>query len=100
MLLILSLGFTGLVSAKSGEVSFKAKAVLQYGYLYQSTCGWTFNMYTDTPIGQMSASQYDDYMDELIETNDRICKLHGVKPVENFTFNLKNSFNVITKERI
>lgn len=64
---------------------------------YQSTCGWTFNMYTDTPIGLMTASQYDDYMDELMEVNERVCKLHGIKAVEVFTFNKKFSNTIKRK---
>lgn len=86
-ILLASIFIVGFASAKNVFASQK----LQYAYLYQSTCGWTFNMYTDTPIGLMTASQYDDYMDELMEVNERVCKLHGIKPVEVFTFNEKFS---------
>lgn len=91
----------GLVSAKSGEVNSKeGNNKLQYGYLYQSTCGWTFNMYTDTPIGQMAPSQYDNYMDELSETNDRVCKLHGEKPVEVFYLQYQEFFQFNNRENL
>jgi hypothetical protein len=93
-ILLAAICIAGFVSAKGGETNKK----LQYAYLYQSTCGWTFNMYTDTPVGQMSASQYDDYMDELLEVNDRVCKLHGVKSLEVFTFN--ESFSTIIKDAV
>lgn len=83
---------SGLLSAKNGEVKLNDKKFdkkLQYGYLYQSTCGWTFNMTSNVAIQNMTDAQYRDYMADVIDTNDHVCKLHGDKPVEGYVFNQK-----------
>jgi hypothetical protein len=106
LIVLLALGFVGLISAKDSEIklSFKEKKITskilyRYAYLYQSTCGWTFNMYTETSLGLMTNDQYDDYIDELISKNEYICKLYGNKPTEGFAFKQKNS-NEVRKEKI
>jgi hypothetical protein len=92
LLPLVTLVFTGLVSAKNSDTNFSLKKeekeniskILRYAYLYQSTCGWTFNMYTEVPVGQMTDEEYDDYIDELISKNDYVCKIHGIKPIEGY----------------
>lgn len=97
LLVLVSLGFIGTINAKDSEVKSNLKEkkitneiLYRYAYLYQSTCGWTFNMYTETPVGQMTADQYDDYIDELISKNDYVCKLYGDKPNEGYVVNQKD----------
>ncbi|EJL76095.1 hypothetical protein [Chryseobacterium populi] len=100
LLFLMILGFAGFASAKNYDAKLDShkefgisklttnKAFFyRYAYLYQSTCGWTFNMYTETPVGQMTPDQYDDYIDELITMNDHVCKLHGDKPIEGYVYN-------------
>lgn len=116
IIFVLALGTAVLGSAKNSEIelnslkgmkeksvkiekTIEADLLIPYGYLYQSTCGWTFTMSSNVALQDMTDSQYDDYMDELIETNARVCKLHGEKPVYNFTDNHNNSSEV-KKERI
>ncbi|GAB0155199.1 hypothetical protein CHRYSEOSP005_04600 [Chryseobacterium sp. Alg-005] len=114
LLLVATIGVAGLLSAKNLEVklnsihvskvsvikiekSSKAFGELQWHYLYQSTCGWTFNMTSDIGIQNMTDEQYEDYMDEVVAMNNQICKLHGEKPVTNFTFIEMNTSEI--KER-
>lgn len=116
IIFVLALGTAALASAKKSEIelnslkgmkekgvkmekTIEANLFIPYGYLYQSTCGWTFTMSSNVALQDMTDSEYDDYMDELIETNARVCKLHGEKPVYNFTFN-ENQSSKVKKERI
>lgn len=115
ILVIATLGVAGLVSAKNNEVKSnsidfpnsnnlkfakirKVFGEIQWHYLYQSTCGWTFNMTSDIAIQNMTDDQYEDYMDEVVTMNNQICKLHGEKPVTTFTFNELYTSKV--KERV
>jgi len=66
----------------------------EYGYLYQSTCGWTFTMPSNIAIQNMTQSQYDDYWEGVVNMNERVCKLHGEKPTYNYAFNQKSSSDV------
>lgn len=113
IIFVLALGTAALANAKNSEIelnslklmeekiekTIKVDLFIPYGYLYQSTCGWTFTMSSNVALQDMTDSEYDDYMDELIETNARVCKLHGEKPVYNFTFN-ENQSSKVKKERI
>ncbi|MBB4805650.1 hypothetical protein HNP38_000922 [Chryseobacterium defluvii] len=116
VLVIATLGVAGLISAKNSEAklnsldlsnlsvvkiekSTKNLGELKWHYLYQSTCGWTFNMTSDIAIQNMTDEQYENYIDEVITMNNQICKLHGEKPVNNFTFiKMMNTSGV--KERV
>ncbi|WP_288375718.1 hypothetical protein [uncultured Chryseobacterium sp.] len=116
LLLVATIGVAGLLSAKTHEVKLNSQSVsiehlpkikfeksskafgeLQWHYLYQSTCGWTFNMTSDIEIQNMTDEQYEDYMGEVVAMNNQICKLHGEKPVTNFTFIETKTFEM--KER-
>lgn len=102
IIFVLSLGTAVLGSAKNSEIelnslksmvekiekTIEVDRLIPYGYLYQSTCGWTFTMSSNIAIQDMTESEYREYWLDVIDNNERVCKLHGEKPVYNFTDNL------------
>jgi len=115
IIFVLALGTAALANAKNSEIelnslkgmkksvkiekTIEADLLIPYGYLYQSTCGWTFTMSSNIAIQDMTESEYREYWLDVIDNNERVCKLHGEKPVYNFTDNHNNSSEV-KKQRI
>ncbi|MDH6253320.1 hypothetical protein M2347_003047 [Chryseobacterium sp. H1D6B] len=99
------LGAAGLMSAKNSKTGqhFKTNEkistkLIEYQYLYQSTCGWTFTMISSYPIETMTPAQYRNYMADVLDKNNHTCKLHGQKLTYDFTLN--QNLSDVKNERI
>lgn len=77
VLLLAAFGVAGLMSAKNTRsVEMKKQSLkknILWSYLYESTCGTTFTVSINKPIGDLNAAEQEAYNENLEAQNAAAC---------------------------